>query len=120
MSFPLSRSSLANWPVLNLVRSAVFVAAGAAPPPAAAVFCPGWHAAAKSARSAAAKAGFSVMTKRSDSNQMWGGRFSAKPDEVMEAITASIDVDKRLAEEDIAGSKAHAAMLAKTGVISDG
>jgi len=50
---------------------------------------------------------------------MWGGRFSAKPDEVMEAINASIDVDKRLAEEDIAGSKAHAAMLAKTGVISD-
>ena len=37
----------------------------------------------------------------------------------MEAINASIDVDKRLAEEDIAGSKAHAAMLAKTGVISD-
>ena len=49
---------------------------------------------------------------------MWGGRFSAKPDEVMEAINASIDVDKRLAEEDIAGSKAHAAMLAKTGIIS--
>lgn len=49
---------------------------------------------------------------------MWGGRFSAMPDQVMEAINASIDVDKRLAEQDIAGSKAHAAMLAKTGVIS--
>jgi argininosuccinate lyase len=49
---------------------------------------------------------------------MWGGRFSAKPDEVMEAINASIDTDKRLAEEDIAGSKAHAAMLAKAGIIS--
>jgi argininosuccinate lyase len=49
---------------------------------------------------------------------MWGGRFTARPDQVMEAINASIDVDKRLAEEDIAGSKAHAAMLAKTGVIS--
>ena len=36
----------------------------------------------------------------------------------MEAINASIDVDKRLAEQDIAGSKAHAAMLAKTGVIT--
>jgi argininosuccinate lyase len=47
---------------------------------------------------------------------MWGGRFSARPDDVMEAINASIDTDKRLAEEDIAGSKAHAAMLAKTGV----
>ncbi len=50
---------------------------------------------------------------------MWGGRFSAKPDQVMEAINASIDTDKRLAEQDIAGSKAHAAMLAKTGVISE-
>ncbi len=49
---------------------------------------------------------------------MWGGRFSAKPDQVMQAINASIDVDKRLAEEDIAGSKAHAAMLAKTGIVS--
>jgi argininosuccinate lyase len=58
------------------------------------------------------------MTKRPDGQQMWGGRFSAKPDQIMEAINASIDVDKRLAEEDIAGSKAHAAMLAKTGVLS--
>ena len=49
---------------------------------------------------------------------MWGGRFSAQPDQIMEAINASIDTDKRLAEQDIAGSKAHAAMLAKTGVIS--
>jgi argininosuccinate lyase len=59
------------------------------------------------------------MSKRPDSNQMWGGRFSAKPDQVMEAINASIDTDKRLAEQDIAGSKAHAAMLAKAGVISN-
>jgi argininosuccinate lyase len=58
------------------------------------------------------------MTKKSDGQSMWGGRFTAKPDQIMEAINASIDVDKRLAEEDIAGSKAHAAMLAKTGVIS--
>jgi argininosuccinate lyase len=58
------------------------------------------------------------MTKRPGGQQMWGGRFTAKPDQIMEAINASIDVDKRLAEEDIAGSKAHAAMLAKTGVIS--
>ena len=49
---------------------------------------------------------------------MWGGRFSAMPDQVMEAINASIDVDKRLAEQDIAGSKAHAAMLAHVGIIS--
>ena len=50
---------------------------------------------------------------------MWGGRFSAQPDEVMEAINASIDVDKRLAEEDVAGSKAHAIMLAAQNIISE-
>ncbi|GJL90415.1 argininosuccinate lyase [Hyphococcus sp.] len=56
-------------------------------------------------------------TERSE-NQMWGGRFSQGPAEIMEAINASIDIDKRLWREDIAGSKAHAAMLAETGVIS--
>lgn len=49
---------------------------------------------------------------------MWGGRFSAKPDAVMEAINASIDIDQRLAEEDIAGSVAHATMLAAQEIIS--
>ncbi|MAP94399.1 MAG: argininosuccinate lyase [Ponticaulis sp.] len=49
---------------------------------------------------------------------MWGGRFAAKPDEVMEAINASIDVDKRLAEEDIRGSKAHVTMLADRGIVT--
>jgi argininosuccinate lyase len=49
---------------------------------------------------------------------MWGGRFSAKPDEVMEAINASIDTDKRLAEEDITASTAHARMLADTGILT--
>ena len=49
---------------------------------------------------------------------MWGGRFSALPDQIMEAINASIEVDKRLAEQDIAGSRAHAAMLAETGIIT--
>ena len=48
---------------------------------------------------------------------MWGGRFAAGPAAIMEEINASIDVDKRLWREDIAGSKAHAAMLAATGVI---
>ena len=52
------------------------------------------------------------------SNEMWGGRFSAGPDEIMQAINASIDFDKRLAPQDIQGSKAHAAMLGATGIIS--
>jgi len=53
------------------------------------------------------------------SNQMWGGRFAAGPDAIMEAINASIGFDKRLAAQDIAGSRAHAAMLAATGIVSD-
>ena len=55
----------------------------------------------------------------SSSNQMWGGRFAAGPDAIMEAINASIGFDKRLAAQDVAGSRAHAAMLAAKGIISD-
>ncbi|MEM8788614.1 MAG: argininosuccinate lyase [Pseudomonadota bacterium] len=56
---------------------------------------------------------------KSDSNQMWGGRFAEGPDAVMEAINASIGFDRRLAAQDIAGSRAHAAMLAACSIISD-
>ena len=48
-------------------------------------------------------------------NRMWGGRFEASPDEAMEAINASIDFDRRLYAEDIAGSVAHVTMLAAQG-----
>ncbi|MDO6478526.1 argininosuccinate lyase [Shimia thalassica] len=58
------------------------------------------------------------MTKDT-SNQMWGGRFAAGPDAIMEAINASIGYDQRMAAQDIAGSRAHAAMLAKSGIITD-
>jgi len=51
-------------------------------------------------------------------NKMWGGRFGRKPDPLMEEINASIDVDRKLYRQDIAASKAHAAMLAKKGIIS--
>ena len=54
-----------------------------------------------------------------DANSMWGGRFAAGPDAIMEAINASIGFDQRMAAQDIAGSRAHAAMLAAVGVISD-
>jgi argininosuccinate lyase len=49
---------------------------------------------------------------------MWGGRFGAGPDAIMREINASIPVDKRMWREDIAGSRAHAAMLAAQGIIS--
>ncbi|MEZ5773494.1 MAG: argininosuccinate lyase [Hyphomicrobiaceae bacterium] len=49
---------------------------------------------------------------------MWGGRFAAGPAAIMAEINASIGFDKRLAPQDIAGSKAHAAMLAEAGIIA--
>ena len=54
----------------------------------------------------------------STANQMWGGRFAAGPDAIMEAINASIGFDQRLHAQDIQGSRAHAAMLAAQGIIS--
>ena len=52
------------------------------------------------------------------SNKMWGGRFETGPDLIMEEINASIDFDRKLAHQDIAGSKAHVAMLAEAGIVS--
>ena len=52
-------------------------------------------------------------------NTMWGGRFASGPDAIMTAINASIGFDQRLYAQDIAGSRAHAAMLAATGIITD-
>ena len=51
-------------------------------------------------------------------NKMWGGRFASGPADIMEEINASIDFDKRLFAQDIAGSKAHCKMLAETDIIS--
>lgn len=51
-------------------------------------------------------------------NAMWGGRFAAGPDAIMEAINASIGFDRRLYAQDIRGSRAHAAMLAAQGIIT--
>src|ERR1700726_658246 len=52
------------------------------------------------------------------SNKMWGGRFGENPDAVMDEINASIDFDRHLYRLVNAASKAHAAMLAKQGIIS--
>ena len=49
---------------------------------------------------------------------MWGGRFAEGPAAVMREINASIPFDKRMWRQDIAGSKAHVAMLAKQGIVS--
>ncbi|MDJ0930621.1 argininosuccinate lyase [Breoghania sp.] len=51
------------------------------------------------------------------SNRMWGGRFAEGPDAIMEEINASIDYDRKLYQQDIAGSKAHVRMLAAQGIV---
>jgi len=58
------------------------------------------------------------MSDKNSSNAMWGGRFASGPDAIMESINASIDFDKRMAVQDIAGSIAHSAMLAKQNIIT--
>ncbi len=59
------------------------------------------------------------MSDDGTSNAMWGGRFASGPDAIMEAINASIGFDRRLAAQDVEASRAHAAMLASAGIISD-
>jgi len=53
------------------------------------------------------------------SNEMWGGRFAEGPDAIMRAINASIEFDRRLASQDIAGSLAHVDMLGATGIVDE-
>ena len=53
------------------------------------------------------------------SEKLWGGRFSKTTDEMINEFQASIQFDRRMYREDIAGSLAHAAMLAKVGILSE-
>jgi argininosuccinate lyase len=52
-----------------------------------------------------------------DDSRMWGGRFSEPTDEFVQAFTASVSFDRRLAHADIEGSRAHAMMLKHIGVL---
>ena len=58
------------------------------------------------------------MSKKPPANAAWGGRFAGGPSEIMQRINVSLDVDKRLHEQDIAGSLAHSAMLVRAGIIA--
>ncbi len=58
------------------------------------------------------------MADDNGSNKLWGGRFAGGPAAIMERINASIGFDRKLYAQDIAASKAHCAMLAATGIIS--
>ena len=56
---------------------------------------------------------------KAKTNSAWGGRFQESTDAFVAEFTASVAFDQRLAQEDIAGSRAHAAMLVKQGVLSE-
>ena len=58
------------------------------------------------------------LSNKKKSNEMWGGRFSERAADLLTEINSSIDIDKRLAFEDILGSKAHVKMLAKMQIIT--
>ncbi|MCY4542225.1 MAG: argininosuccinate lyase [Rhodobacteraceae bacterium] len=58
------------------------------------------------------------MNSKRHVSAIWGARFSAGPEKIMEEMNASIRYDKRLYRQDIAGSQAHAAMLARQGIIA--
>jgi len=58
-------------------------------------------------------------TEITDTNTLWGGRFSESTDEFVQAFTASVTFDQRMYKQDIAGSRAHATMLMKSGVLSE-
>jgi argininosuccinate lyase len=59
------------------------------------------------------------MSKSSEQNKLWGGRFTEPTDAFVEAFTASVQFDQRMYKQDIDGSRAHARMLTKVGVLTE-
>lgn len=59
------------------------------------------------------------MSTQDKASTIWGGRFAAGPAAVMQKINVSIDFDKRLYRQDIAGSRAHCRMLAAQGILTE-
>src|SRR5665213_143882 len=58
------------------------------------------------------------MSDKSSANAAWGGRFAGGPAEIMQRINVSLDIDRRLYAQDIAGSLAHCAMLVRQGIVT--
>jgi argininosuccinate lyase len=59
------------------------------------------------------------MSNPTDKSKLWGGRFSEATDAFVQAFTASVEFDQRMYRQDIEGSRAHARMLCKVGVLSE-
>jgi len=58
------------------------------------------------------------MSKNKEQNKLWGGRFTEATDAFVQRFTASVDFDRRLFQQDIDGSVAHAKMLAKARILT--
>lgn len=56
--------------------------------------------------------------QKNSASKLWGGRFSEPTDAFVEAFTASVEFDQRMYKQDIEGSRAHARMLTKVGVLT--
>ena len=61
----------------------------------------------------------SRVVAMAEKKKLWGGRFSEDIDPLMEKFNESLSFDRRMAQEDVRGSKGYAAALAKTGIITD-
>jgi argininosuccinate lyase len=59
------------------------------------------------------------MSDQEETSKLWGGRFTEATDSFVQRFTASVDFDQRMADQDIDGSLAHAAMLNTVGVLAD-
>ena len=59
-----------------------------------------------------------AKSSEQSSNELWGGRFSGRTNPLVAKLNLSLPVDKKLVLEDLATSRAHAAMLGETGIIS--
>ncbi|MDX1694613.1 MAG: argininosuccinate lyase [Ketobacteraceae bacterium] len=59
-----------------------------------------------------------MQDNQAGTNKQWGGRFTEATDAFVEAFTASVEFDQKMAEQDINGSIAHATMLAEVGVLT--
>ena len=75
-------------------------------------------AAVKKTTIAASKTAPKKKAEKAGQQKLWGGRFAASTDDLLEALSASVHFDQRLALADIQGSQAHARMLGIVGLIT--
>src|SRR5437763_206401 len=119
-SLPLKSASLTGLPSMSVTPTSGAGCGGVAGinSPSLVFSSSAATATEKASRSAIRAVAHRAQKAESQANKLWGGRFESGPAAIMRRINASIDFDKRLYAEDIAGSKAHCAMLVAQNIIS--